>query len=499
MDKHVIIIGSGLGGLACGYILARNGYRVTVLEKNAQPGGCLQTFVRNGVKFETGMHYIGSVEEGQTLYRLFKYLGLFNDVKLRPLDKMAYEYIVINGEPYPCAVGSENFVEQLMHYFPKERANLQQYCKMITKIVDSLPLHSLRMPESFIQYDYGYMQTSASEFIEGVTSDKLLQHILAGNLPLYGGVYGKTPLLLHALTRDFFNKSACRIVGGSDTIALSLVKSIRQMGGEVRMKAHVNSINCSDTKAVGVTLQNGEEVSGDYFISNVHPARALEMLGNTRLIRKAYRQRIAESKNTISGFTVYIKFKKDTVPYLNSNMFYHNSSTSVWEYENYTQETWPKGFSYMHGCASMSGLFADTATLITYMHFDEVERWKGTRLGQRGSDYDAFKQRKAEKLLGELEKQNPGTLKNIETFYTSSPLTYFDYTGTERGSMYGMLRDCTQPIDLMTSHRTKIPNLYKTGQNINMHGMIGVLIGTLMTASEFLGMEKVLTDIRQSS
>ncbi|MEG1556274.1 MAG: FAD/NAD(P)-binding protein, partial [Bacteroidales bacterium] len=49
----IIIIGSGLGGLITGYILAKNGYKVMVLEKNSQFGGCLQTFKRDGVKFDT--------------------------------------------------------------------------------------------------------------------------------------------------------------------------------------------------------------------------------------------------------------------------------------------------------------------------------------------------------------------------------------------------------------------------------------------------------------
>ena len=65
--KDVIIAGSGLGGLVCGYILAKNGYHVSIFEKNQQIGGCLQTFVRKGVKFDTGMHYIGSLDEGQQL------------------------------------------------------------------------------------------------------------------------------------------------------------------------------------------------------------------------------------------------------------------------------------------------------------------------------------------------------------------------------------------------------------------------------------------------
>ena len=88
--KKCIIIGSGLGGLSCGVILARNGYEVTVLEQETQPGGCLQSFVRKGAKFETGMHFIGSAEEGQTLHPLLRYLGLEN-LPLSRLDTQGYD------------------------------------------------------------------------------------------------------------------------------------------------------------------------------------------------------------------------------------------------------------------------------------------------------------------------------------------------------------------------------------------------------------------------
>ena len=46
MDRTVAIIGSGPGGLECGCILARKGFRVIVLEKAKVPGGALQTFTR---------------------------------------------------------------------------------------------------------------------------------------------------------------------------------------------------------------------------------------------------------------------------------------------------------------------------------------------------------------------------------------------------------------------------------------------------------------------
>lgn len=49
MDKSVLIIGGGLGGLMTGALLAKEGYRITVLEKNAIIGGGLQNFCREGV------------------------------------------------------------------------------------------------------------------------------------------------------------------------------------------------------------------------------------------------------------------------------------------------------------------------------------------------------------------------------------------------------------------------------------------------------------------
>ena len=68
MKYDIIIIGSGLGGLLCGYILSKEGKKVCIIEKNTQIGGCLQNFVRNGCIFDTGAHYIGGLDTNQNLY-----------------------------------------------------------------------------------------------------------------------------------------------------------------------------------------------------------------------------------------------------------------------------------------------------------------------------------------------------------------------------------------------------------------------------------------------
>ena len=84
--KDIVIIGGGLGGLTTGALLAREGCRVTVLEKNPVIGGGLQCFRRGGVLFETGMHVLGGFMPGHNLYRISRYLGILDRLDIRPTD-----------------------------------------------------------------------------------------------------------------------------------------------------------------------------------------------------------------------------------------------------------------------------------------------------------------------------------------------------------------------------------------------------------------------------
>ena len=97
--------------------------------------------------------------------------------------------------------------------------------------------------------------------------------------------------------------------------------------------------------------------------------------------------------------------------------------------------------------------------------------------------------------MDSLEKQIPGLKDSIKYYYTSTPLTYRDYTGTEEGSMYGVSKDVNSSAACRVPHRTRIPNLYQTGQNINSHGMLGVLVGTIVTCSELISAEAIYRQI----
>lgn len=491
--QRVIIIGSGMGGLSCGVVLAKNGYDVTIFEQGAQIGGCLQCFSRRGARFETGMHFIGSAAKGQTLDRILQYFEIKKDIQLAPLDRDGYDVICLDGNRYRFANGREAFIEQMVSYFPHQREQLNHYFDLVESVAGASSLHSLRNAESDVAINTEFQLRSINEVIDSVITDPLLAKVLVGSLPLYAAEKDKTPFSTHAFIMDFYNQSAYRIVGGSDQIAASMTHTIEKYGGRVLPNRKVTKIICDETHAIGVEINGSEFVSADYIISDAHPMRTLELI-DSKLIRPAFRNRINAIPQTVGAFSIYLEFKEDTVPYQNYNFYGYNEGTP-WDCENYDEQSWPKGYLYMHFCQEPQPRYARTGVILSYMHMKEVEPWRGTKIGHRGTDYEAFKQQKAEKLLASVEQQFPHLRDHIKHYYTSTPLTYQDYTGTEGGGMYGVARDIHLGNACRVPHRTKIPNVLQTGQNINSHGILGVTVGTIVTCSELLTAERIYQQI----
>jgi all-trans-retinol 13,14-reductase len=494
MKKYdVVIIGSGLGGLICGYILSKNGFKVAILEKHFQAGGCLQTFERKGVVFDTGMHYVGSMEQDQILYRIFKYLDLLKDVKVHKLDEDGFEHIVLNGREYRFAMGYSNFAETLSKSFPSERQTLYNYVSDLKKFSSVSPIIGSENHSGSEFFSRETLNIDIGSYLDSLTGNRELQNLLSASNMLYAGKRDKTPLYIHSLISSFYIQSAWRIEGGASSISNSLIKSIQSFGGEIFTKAEVVSIICGPDKATAVLLANGEKIEAESFISNTHPEVTLKML-DTPLIKRVYRERIMSVENTISNFTLYIEFKPDTVPYANYN-FYKFNTDNVWDCTTYTQKDWPRHYIFMHQVPKKNSHFAESGIVISYMKYSEVERWSKTKVGNRGEEYISFKEEKKEILLEQLEKDFPGIGNNIKAVYTSSPLTLRDYTGTKEGSMYGILKDKNCLEKTFISHRTKIPNLLFTGQNINSHGILGVAVGAFITSSEFVRLKKEIDEI----
>jgi all-trans-retinol 13,14-reductase len=498
----ILIIGSGMGGLVCADILGREGFKVCVLEKNKQIGGSLQTYVRDKVIFDSGVHYLGGLSKGQNLYQIFKYLGIMDKLKLQQQDIDAFDKILIEGDntEYNFAQGYENFINKLLVHFPEEEQALRIYCDKIKEVCSKFPLYNLRSSNDFNEKS-GVLEIDTQAYINSITTNTRLQGILAANNALYAGQADKTPLYVHALILNSYIESSWKCVDGGSQIAKLLSKNIKENGGKIIRNCEVKKIVEENGMASYVELEDGSKMYARYFISNMHPVKTLEIT-DTPLIKNAYRNRLKSLENSTSAFTLNVVFKKTSFKYFKHN-YYCGREGYVWTTAEHTEENWPLGYAIFCGASSKSEEYADGLSILSYMRYEEVAQWKDTfntvsNVNDRGETYNAFKKRKAEILLDAVERKFPGLRNCIKSYYVATPLSYRDYIGNEDGSLYGIVKDYKHPLKTFISPRTKLPNLYLTGQNLNLHGILGASMSGIVTCCALLGNDSVITKIRNA-
>lgn len=505
MDKvfDFVILGSGLGGLQCAHMLADVGHSVCILEKNQQLGGSLQVFAREKTVFDTGVHYIGGLDEGRALHRYFRYFGLMDGVRWKRMDAEGFDRISFSGHSsvYHHDQGWEAFVARLTEHFPKEREAIVRYRGTMERIAANFPLDHLEYSETD-HLDPELLHLSAAEFINGLTDDHRLRAVLAGSSLLHAATAEKCPLFVHALTTNGYMQGAWRCVDGGSQIAKVLAQRIRERGGEIHKRFEVKGLRAENGHITSAICADGREVRGVNFISNIHPKNTFDLLP-ADLRKGPYFKRIASLPNTLSSFNVHIVCRPGSFPYLNHNR-YHHRSDNPFAQPDYREVDWPLNLMLSTPASSRSETHAEGITLMTYMRSSEVAQWANThntivRPGVRGELYEDFKRRKAEQMIAAAEEVFPHIRSCIQSIHCTTPLTFRDYIGNDDGSMYGLEKDFRSPLRTFIPPHTKVPNLYLTGQNINLHGMAGVTISSVVTCSSFVGRKQLLERILSHS
>ena len=434
MKYDVVVIGSGFGGLACAHLLSKAGRSVLVLESHWQPGGCLQSYQRKGHTFDTGLHYVGGLREGETLHDIFCALGLLR-LPWHQLDVDGTDLITIDGETFCLAQGFDHFVEVLATQFPDQHEALKSYVDMLQG-PDPDP------------------SVNAWQWLNEHFSSQLLIDVLSGSCLKTELCRESLPLLAFAHSQKSYIQSSWRLKGDSSLIVRSLVDDIRNMGGEVICRAEVEELIEQDGSIVAALCSNGERYEGSYFISDIHPVQTFALVKESKVVKRIFRTRLSMLKNTYGMYTYSLVLKPQTLPYFNHNKFVY-AGGSVWDEATH---------KVMLSC----------------------------RVPENGSEYATLLDLLTPCEVNPMELAEsvvPGLHDMVVQQYISTPHTWQRFTHTPDGSAYGIRKDCRQPLFTMLSPRTPISNLLLTGQNVMLHGLEGVAMTAQQTTGIILNNE----------
>ena len=447
-----------MGGLVCANLLSKKGLKVLVLERQHQPGGCLQSYRRGAMMYDTGLHYVGGLAEGQPLYNMFKELGLLS-LPWQKLDADGFDRIMIGDREYCFAEGFDNFLETLSKDFPEDIDSLQRYIQLMQC-----------SDEVWMQ------QTNAYNYLNSIIHNQLLLSVLSGaclkmelkrdTLPLFTYVHGNAP----------FIQSSWRLKGDGNMIVRTLIDNFTSQGGELKCDSEVQELVEEEGLIKKAVCRDDKVYEARYFISDAHPSVTLSLVKNSSLLKKVYRRRIDNLENTNGMVTAQLLLKPETVPYFNYNEFLYDGL-----------EAWD-GRGYMVSCRvpEDGSAYARQIDILTPMNIKECATWLDTYPMHRGEDYLQFKAQKAQQCISVAERFLPNLHEYVQEIHTSTPLTYRDYNLSPEGSAYGIRKDAAAPLLTVLSPRTSIPNLLLTGQSLMLHGLHGVAMTAMYTTKEII-------------
>lgn len=327
MQKKIIVIGSGFGGLAAAIRLAAQGHHVEIFEKRDKLGGRAYVYEINGFKFDGGPTVITAPFMFDDL---FAAAGRRREdyVTFVPCDPF-YRIFDHTGNRFDYN-GDEAFIlDQIERWHPADKAGYQKFMqttqaifqKGFVELADKPFLSLLDMikvtPDLIKLQSYLSVYRYVSQFIK----DDFLRRCFSFHPLLVGGNPFDSPsiyAMIHYLEREWGIHYA---LGGTGAIVNALGRLFKELGGRIHLKAEVEEILVEGRRVSGIRLADGTIHAADDIVSNADVAFTYRHLIPEQYRRKYTNRKIERMKYSMSLFVIYFGTKRQ---YRESGLAHHN-------------------------------------------------------------------------------------------------------------------------------------------------------------------------------
>lgn len=506
-DYDTIIIGSGMGGLATAAILAKQGQKVLILERHYTAGGFTHVFKRKGYEWDVGIHYIGEMQRPNSLIKkLFDYV---TDSQLKWADMgNVYDRIIIGDKKYDFVKGTQNFKQKLTSYFPEEEHAIDTYIKLVFEAVKSsknyymskvLPNYVAAFIGGFMRKPfYKWADKTTYEVLKSLTDNEELIKVLTGQYGDYGMAPKESSFYMHASVVRHYLDGGSFPIGGSSQIAKCIDPVIEKAGGTILINADVKEVVIEGNSAKGVQMIDGKTFYAKNIISNAGLFTTYNKLLPESIIAKHnLKAQLKKVKQSVAHVSLYIGLEASpkTLNLPKTNHWIYpkegDHDMCVKRYLKDIDSEFP--MVYISFPASKDPDWQNrypnksTIDVITLMPYEIFASWEETRWKKRGEEYEALKEKMAQRLLAVLYKQVPQVKGKVAYYELSTPLTTQHFVNYAAGEIYGLDHSPSRFRQNFLKPKTPIKNFYLTGQDIVTAGVGGALFSGVLTSTAMTG------------
>jgi phytoene dehydrogenase-like protein len=498
----VIVIGSGLAGLACAAAFARQGFKPLVIEQHDKPGGFATAFKRpGGFLFDVSLHST-SVGERNGLYNLINGFPEITKVDFLPHPSL-FRSIYPEHDLRIAQKDLAGYLSLLTSHFPEEKegiAGLFADMQGLSDEVRRISGQQGRVDYSRFAIDFPCLARfngkSWGEMADTRIENPKLKAIVSGQWGYYGlpparlsCYYYALPFLGYLSGGGFYPK------GRSQDISNALAELIRNQGGTLLLKTRVDKILLENGAAVGVRTADGISYHARAVVSNASPFETFRRLVADPAILAAEEAKWQKYSVSLSCFQVFLGLKEDLVGKLgitDSEIFVEPSYDPEANYAAMLKGEVDNGgvgiTLYDNVFKGYSPAGKNTVNLMVLQGYAPWEKFaEAYRAGDKKA-YRKEKLRMADVLIASAEKSLlPGLAKAIQIKEIGTPLTNERYTGHHRGAIYGWDQTVNNSGGTRAGHKTPVRNLYLAGAWSNPgHGYGAVIPSGLQCFAEIM-------------
>jgi len=349
--RKIVIVGAGFGGISAAALLAKEGYDVTVLEKNATPGGRARVWEEDGFRFDMGPSWYLMPDVFERFFAEFdkKPTDYFELKRLDPAYRMIFgKDDIIDIKPLLednlkiFDQLEEKGIDKMEKYL--DLAEYQYNVSMNNILYENLTsIFEFMKPSLLVKGLKLNVFGNLEKKIDKIFDSEKLKKILLYSVVFLGGNPSNTPAIYSLMSHVDFNLGVWYPMGGIGAVVDAMVQLAEDYGVTFRYNQEVTSIEVESGRATAVQTTD-TTYQADRIIVN-----ADYQFAETELLDEKYQTYPAKywKKKTLapSAFLIYLGLDIE-LPQLKHHTLVLDNDWMRHFKQIFDQPGWPENPSY---------------------------------------------------------------------------------------------------------------------------------------------------------